>query len=150
MTHSMVLEPAFLEEVEPHERYEGSAEVSPSGFDTPEEVSLSRDAADAIELRFRYPDDEPIGPEESLQERADLAVHIRRGRYSGKIILLRLILPQAATGLPFEVLAERLGAVVGILNQAADGLTRINERLNYRLLSNILDKVGKDLLRLSR
>jgi hypothetical protein len=109
--------------------------ISPSVFDIPREVDLDTSAAGDVQLRFVYPDREEADPKEVLlDERVGVPIYIKRGRYSGKLMALRL--SDGAAHL--RTVAERLRNVAPLQK-------RKNQELNFLLVSNILRKKQDEL-----
>src|SRR6516165_7999558 len=90
MTQSIALDPEKLQAMEPREDYPGGARLTPSVFDTPREVAVSPGPDGSLEVTFHYPDNEEAGPELSIGELWGAPVVVSPGRFSGKIIKLRV------------------------------------------------------------
>jgi hypothetical protein len=107
--------------------------TSPAVYDIPREVKISTNAGGESVIRFVYPDrEEATEIETLLDEQSD--VFIKRGRYSGKLMTLRL--PTRGGAVP--AVAERLRLI-------APHQKRKNQELNFLLLSNILRKKQDEL-----
>jgi hypothetical protein len=107
----------------------------PSPYDIPREVDLTTSEGDELIIRFVYNDREEAGPDETaLDERTEAPIRVKRGRYSGKLMSLRV--PTSKDVVP--AVAERLKVV-------APRQKRKNQELNFLLLSNILRKKKDEL-----
>ena len=79
-----------------------------------------------LKIGFVYPDNE-----ESVARNVDPEVSFRIGKHSGKIIGIDL-----AAGLdPLK----RIGLLTHRIHQSIPALTRVNQRLNYRLIGDVLN-----------
>src|SRR5437016_6208429 len=137
VTQTIGLDLDTLIEISPSEPYGGLGDVTPSGFDMPETVSTSANASGEVEMIFEYSDEEPASPQEIMGAAADGPLTLVRGKHSGKILRLRVPPGPDHTPVAPEVLADRL-------NRLAADLKRVNQRLNFRLIANILHRFGRE------
>jgi hypothetical protein len=107
--------------------------TKPSVFDIPKEVDVSATEPGEVVIRFVYPDREEASDAETPLDE-DKNVLVKRGRYSGKVMALRI--RDGKTVVP--TLSVRLKA-------RAPFQKRKNQQLNFLLLSNILRKKQGEL-----
>lgn len=123
----------FSKEVFP---FQGSAKnyTYPAPGDVPDEIDLSPTKGGELALRFIYGDREEAGEEETaLDAQTEFPIHVKLGRYSGKLMSLRT---SAGT--------EVVPAIAERLRTAAPFQKQKNQELNFLLLSNILrEKQGE-------
>ena len=95
-------------------------------YDIPLEVVYDERPDGRLKIGFVYPDNE-----ESVARNVDPEVSFRIGKHSGKIIGIDL-----AAGLdPLK----RIGLLTHRIHQSIPALTRVNQRLNYRLIGDVLN-----------
>lgn len=133
MNKGIVLTPEFLDSADIMP-VEGSATdyTKPSVYDIPTEVDVSAEPSGEVVFRFVYPDREETAAEIPLDDTPD--IFVKRGRYSGKLMTLRV--PEGR---------KRFLTVVERLKSSAGRQKRKNQELNFLLLSNIIRRKQSEL-----
>jgi hypothetical protein len=142
MSHSILLDDEVLQELEVTETYRGGT-LSLPFIARPLEVSPRVGDDGTFELRFRYElDDEVTNPPETMGTAAEGPLTLVRGKRTGKINWLRVPPGPNHTPISPEALAERL---TRLSEEELVGLKRTKERLNFRLIANILRRFSREL-----
>jgi hypothetical protein len=106
--------------------------VSLSGSDIPEEMVATEEPG-GVQIRFVYPDEE-----RSTVLPLDRRVTLSTGRHSGKILGI-YVAGETEHRLLLNLLIDKL-------NEHVPQLKKVNQRLNYRLIVDLLRKKWQELL----
>ena len=132
MEKRFAIDPEVFLERHPREEHDQSLIVELSDYDIPREVAASELPDGILQLRFLYPDQE-----ESVIKKIDDVLSILMGKHSGKIIGLKVRVQQYKIG--------KIGLVIEKIGEQIASLSKVNQRLNYKLIQDVLEE-KKELL----